>query len=109
MINSLFEINIPIFHHSIIPCVGQKLRPQKIPLFSISCRNSETYNHQSLFLLPDAITVKNLERTLSSEGIVWKLLIPSSTLLCHLILLHRPLYPNIPCQKSFTLLAVCFI
>jgi len=34
--------DIPLFHHSIIPCARQKIRPQKIPLFSISCTISET-------------------------------------------------------------------
>jgi len=39
-----FDINIPLFHHSIIPSVGQELKPEKILLISISCRNSETLN-----------------------------------------------------------------
>jgi len=34
----------PIFHYSIIPSARQGLKPQKIPLFSISCRISETFN-----------------------------------------------------------------
>jgi len=37
-----FKINIPIFHHSIIPCAGQNVRPQKLPLISASYRISET-------------------------------------------------------------------
>jgi hypothetical protein len=36
--------DIPIFHHSIIPCVRQKHKPQKATLFSMSYRNSETFN-----------------------------------------------------------------
>ncbi len=39
------KANIPLFHHSIIPCTRQKLMPQKTPLFSISCRISETLNY----------------------------------------------------------------
>jgi len=38
-----FDINIPLFHHSIIPSVGQELKPRKIHLISISCRISETF------------------------------------------------------------------
>jgi len=30
-------------HHSNIPCAGQRLKPQKIPLFSVSCRISDTF------------------------------------------------------------------
>ncbi len=35
------NINIPLFQYSIIPCARQKLKPQKIPLISMSCRISE--------------------------------------------------------------------
>jgi hypothetical protein len=41
-----FDINIPIFHHSIIPCMRQKPKPQKDPLISVSCRNSDTFNYE---------------------------------------------------------------
>ena len=41
------NINIPLFQHSIIPCARQKLKPQKTPLFSISCRISETFSYAS--------------------------------------------------------------
>jgi len=40
-----YKTIIPIFQHSIIPCARQKLKPQKIPLISISCRISETFNY----------------------------------------------------------------
>jgi hypothetical protein len=40
----LININIPIFHHSIIPCAVQKTKRQKPQLLSISCRISEAYN-----------------------------------------------------------------
>jgi len=39
-----FRNNIPIFHHSNIPCARRKLKPQNITLFSISCKISDTYN-----------------------------------------------------------------
>jgi len=39
-----FKINIPLFHHSIIPSARQELKPHKILLISISCRISETFN-----------------------------------------------------------------
>jgi len=45
IINFLIKTNIPVFHHSIIPCAGQKLRRRKKPLFSISCTNSDTFNY----------------------------------------------------------------
>jgi len=40
-----YKTIIPIFHHSIIPSARQELKPHKSPLFSISCRNTETYNY----------------------------------------------------------------
>jgi len=40
-----YDINIPLFHHSIIPSEGQELKPQTILLISMSCRNSETFNY----------------------------------------------------------------
>jgi len=33
--------DFPIFHHSSIPCVRQKLRPRKTPVFLVSCTISE--------------------------------------------------------------------
>jgi len=39
----LFKINIPIFHHSIIPRVTQKVRPQETFIILISSKNSETF------------------------------------------------------------------
>ncbi len=36
------EINIPLFHHSIIPDTRHESMPQQLPINSISCRTSET-------------------------------------------------------------------
>ncbi|CAB1081000.1 hypothetical protein D1AOALGA4SA_8665 [Olavius algarvensis Delta 1 endosymbiont] len=38
------KTNIPSFHHSIIPFSWQIRNPQKISIFSVGCRNSETFN-----------------------------------------------------------------
>jgi len=38
--------DFPLFHHSIIPCARQKLRPWKTPLFLVSCTNSKTINYK---------------------------------------------------------------
>jgi len=40
----LSKINIPIFHHSIIPIARQEIKPQKVPLISISRRISDIPN-----------------------------------------------------------------
>jgi hypothetical protein len=40
-----FNINIPLFHHSIIPDARQEYLPQPPPVNSMSCRNSETFNY----------------------------------------------------------------
>jgi hypothetical protein len=40
----LFKTNIPVFHPSIIPFSGQIRKPQKTSIFSVGCRNSDTYN-----------------------------------------------------------------
>jgi len=41
----LLKTNIPVFHHSIIPFSGQIRKPQKTFIFSVGCRNSETFNY----------------------------------------------------------------
>ena len=43
MVNIITKTNIPAFHPSIIPFPGQIRRPQKTSIFSVGCRNSETY------------------------------------------------------------------
>ena len=45
MVNILLKTNIPSFHPSIIPFPGQIRRPQKTSIFSVGCRNSETFNY----------------------------------------------------------------
>jgi hypothetical protein len=40
----LMKTNIPAFHHSFIPFSGKIRNPQKIFMFSISYRISETFN-----------------------------------------------------------------
>jgi hypothetical protein len=42
--NILFKTNITTFHHSIIPFLGKIRKPQKASIFSVGCRNSETFN-----------------------------------------------------------------
>jgi hypothetical protein len=41
--NILLKTNIPSFHHSIIPVPGRIRKFQKHPIFSVGCRNSETF------------------------------------------------------------------
>jgi hypothetical protein len=43
MVNILLKTNIPSFHHSIIPFPRHIQKPQKTPIFSVGCRNSETF------------------------------------------------------------------
>jgi hypothetical protein len=43
MANILLKTNIPAFHHSIIPFSEQIRKPQNTSIFSVGCRNSETY------------------------------------------------------------------
>jgi hypothetical protein len=51
MVNILLKTNIPSFHHSIIPFLEQIRKPQKAPIFSVGCRNSETLiNLQNYYL-----------------------------------------------------------
>ena len=50
MVNILLKTNIPAFHPSIIPFPGQIRRPQKTSIFSVGCRNSETFNYTGRFL-----------------------------------------------------------
>jgi len=45
MVNILSKTNIPSFHPSIIPFPGQIRRPQKIFIFSVGYRDSETFNY----------------------------------------------------------------
>ena len=40
----LLKTNIPAFHHSIIPFSGQIRKHQKTFIFSVGCRNSDTFN-----------------------------------------------------------------
>jgi hypothetical protein len=44
MVNILLKTNIPAFHHSTIPFSGQIRNPQKTSIFSVGCRNSDTFN-----------------------------------------------------------------
>jgi hypothetical protein len=44
MVNILLKTNIPAFHPSIIPFPGQIRKPQKTSIFSVGCRNSDTFN-----------------------------------------------------------------
>jgi len=44
MVNILLKTNIPSFHPSIIPFPGQIRKSQKTSIFSVGCRNSETFN-----------------------------------------------------------------
>jgi hypothetical protein len=46
MANILLKTNLPVFHSSIIPFLRQAFKPRKSPIFSISCRISETLNHR---------------------------------------------------------------
>jgi hypothetical protein len=41
----LLKTNIPALDHSIIPFSGQIRKTQKIFIFSVGCRNSETFNY----------------------------------------------------------------
>ncbi len=43
MVSLLLKTNIPSFHHSIIPFSGKIREPQKTSIFSVGCRNSETF------------------------------------------------------------------
>jgi len=43
----LLKTNIPAFHHSIIPFSGQIRKPQNTSIFSVGCRNFETFNYTS--------------------------------------------------------------
>ena len=45
MVNILLKTNVPAFHSSIIPFLGHIQRPQKTSIFSVGCRNSETFNY----------------------------------------------------------------
>jgi len=47
MVNILLKTNIPSFHPSIIPLPGKIRRPKKTSVFSVGCRNSETYKHRA--------------------------------------------------------------
>ena len=44
MVNILYKTNTPSFYHSIIPFPGQIQKPQKISIFSVDCRNSDTFD-----------------------------------------------------------------
>jgi len=44
MANILLKTNIPAFHHSIIPFSEQIRKPQNTSIFSVGCRNSDTFN-----------------------------------------------------------------
>ncbi len=45
VIGIFLKTNIPTFHHSIIPFPGKIRKPQKTYIFSVGCRNSETFNY----------------------------------------------------------------
>jgi len=45
MANIHLKINIPLFQHSIILFSGQIRKSQKTYIFSVGCRNSETFNY----------------------------------------------------------------
>jgi len=47
MVNILLKTNIPSFHPSIIPFPGQIRKSQKTSIFSVGCRNSETFNYRN--------------------------------------------------------------
>jgi len=49
MVNILLKTNILAFHPSMIPISGQIRRPQKTSIFSVDCRNSETFNYSHNF------------------------------------------------------------
>ena len=40
----LLKTNIPAFHHSIIPFSEQIRKPQNTSIFSVGCRNFDTFN-----------------------------------------------------------------
>jgi hypothetical protein len=42
--NILLKTNFPVFHYSNFPYSRQCLRLKKCIIFSLSCRNSETFN-----------------------------------------------------------------
>jgi len=44
MANILLQTNIPAFHHSIIPFSERIRKPQNTSIFSVGCRNSDTFN-----------------------------------------------------------------
>ena len=45
MVNIHLKTNIPSFQNSIIPISGQIKKSQKTSIFSVDCRNSETFNY----------------------------------------------------------------
>jgi len=45
MVNILLKTNIPSFHPSIIPFPGEISKSQKTSIFSVGCRNSETFKY----------------------------------------------------------------
>ena len=42
-LENFFEINIPLFHHSIVPCGWFKSNAIKNPFISLNCRISEMF------------------------------------------------------------------
>ena len=62
------KTNIPAFHHSIIPFSWQIRKPQNTSVFSINCRNSETFNYTDPTELVGLQVWEALKRSGKLEG-----------------------------------------